>query len=84
MWSAFGKIDLGKVLIYALEVGLGLITIHLALRAPYLLRRGVVGGGPEQRSSEVLAWLCSCKLSSCDLNLQMMCCHCLIWLVKGS
>ena len=78
----FGKTDLGKMLIYALGVGLGLITVHLALRTPYLMRTEVVRGGPGQGFSEVWAYLGSLKLNSCDLNLQIMCCHCLTWLVK--
>lgn len=70
------------MLIYALEVGLGLITIHLALKTPYLMRRDVVRRGPGQGFSEVRAYLGSLKLNSCDLNLQVTCCPCLIWLVK--
>lgn len=70
------------MLIYALEVGLGLIKIHLALRTPYLMRRDTVRRGPGQGFSEVWAYLGSLKLNSCDLNLQVMCCHCLIWFVK--
>ena len=37
------------MLIYALEVGLGLIKIHLALRTPYLMRRGGEGLLPVHR-----------------------------------
>lgn len=62
----------------------GQVHIHLALRTPDGEDCG--SGRAEQRSPKVcgLVSLGFCNLNLCDLNLQMMGHHYLIWLVKGS